>query len=169
MKKNGPGKADKIPTTGEPSHIENEEDSDEMEDKIKEEDDQAYTVEGQKLFQQRAGRRITHFGQYFRTVEYRFRYLESELKKLRGDDSKSKAKDDTEQISTTPTKVISGIRRLNWAEFKPSLKPQETPELGSAETSHRFTWEGLKVRPNLQEKSKPNFTAASSDQHDSTL
>ena len=150
-KRTARGNPKKIFTTGEPSDYDSQ-DNFEIDGQVKEEEDVAYTVEGQKVFQQRAGRRIRHLGLCYRSVEYRMRSIESELEKLGGDDSKSKPKDDTEQVSATPSKVIPGIRRLTWAESKPSLKPQELSKFGTPEASHRFTWQRRKVRLNLQKK-----------------
>ena len=169
-KKTGRQKADNTSTTGELSDNDSQDES-KMVDQFKEEEYLVYTAEGQKLFQERAGRRIGHFGQYFRSVEHRMRFIEWELQKLRGDDSNSKPKNNTEQaehVSAIPSRVIPSIRRLTWAEFKPSLKPQEVPDIGTSEAS-RFTWEGLKVRPNLPKKGEAIFAKASSEQHHGTL
>lgn len=155
-----------------------------IEEQIDEEEDLANTAEGQKIFRERADTRIQHFQQYFKSLEYRMVYFETELKKLsrvdlgsepkdddleselKDEDLESEPKDGTEKISAIMPKAIPSIRRMTWAEFKPSLSPQEASELDGRQ---RFTWERRKRGPNLQKEKESSFAKISDNQHDGTL
>ena len=93
-------------------------------------------------------------------------FFEKELKKLKGDGTKAKAKPPVVVKKTSPTvsKIVPGIRRMNWADFKPSGRSQEAQEL-----SQRFTWDRLKVRPNLQEEMESKSMKTSGKQQHGTL
>ena len=124
-----------------------------------------YTAEGQKFRRNEAKKHITQFEPYFKSVEYRMNYLEQELKKLRGTESKPRAKrqealDETGAASSEP---VPSIQRMNWADFKPSKHPQEAQEL-----SQRFTWDRLKVQSNLQEELDSMAAKVSGDQQHGT-
>lgn len=158
------GNSDKDSSRGELSDNDSQ-DSDDVEHEISEEEYLVHTAEGQRLCKQVAPKRIKQLGQYFRTVEYRMTFLEKELKKLRGDNLESKPKGDKDEMPEPP-KVVPSIRRMNWADYK--AHPQDASELGIPEVSQRSTWEGLKVRLNVQKKGETNFAKASGDQHDAT-
>ena len=143
-------------------------DGDAIQTAISEEDQLVHTAEGQAIYKKRAPKRIKQFEQYFWTVEYRLGFFEKELKKLKGDDIKSSLKDDAEKTNAASPEIIPGIRRLTWADFKPSRSPQETSEFGIPKAAQRFTWEGLKVRPNLQNQREPNLPKGSGDQYNAT-
>ena len=138
-------------------------DDDIIDKENEEEENLAYTSEGQQLYKARAGKRIRQFGQYFRNLEYRMRFFEAELRRLRGDDSKPKPKDDPESLSAERVKFIPAIRRLTWAEYKPSSKSQERPEVDVPKASSLSTWEGLKIRSNPQKDREPNSGQSSSN------
>lgn len=157
------GKGNKISGSGEFSDDDSQDDDD-INAAISEEDDLAYTAEGQKLYKQRATKRIKLFGQYLWNVEYRMGFLESELKNLKGDKLETQQKDNAEKVSAATSEVIPSIRRLNWADYKGDS--QDAPELGTSAISQRFTSEGIKGRQSLQEKGEPHFAKASVDQHD---
>ena len=105
------------------------------------------------------------FEPYFKSVEYRMNYLEQELKKLRGNDSKPRAKrqEALDEKRAASSKIVPSIQRMNWADFKPSKHPQEAQEL-----SQRFTWDRLKARPNLQEEFEFESTEVSGNQQHGT-
>ena len=137
---------DKLPSGGELS----DEDSryeDDTEDEIPEEENVASAVEGQK---KRAPERIRQFQRYFETVEYRMNYVENELKKLKGDESKPQSKEDAkEDDKETPKKspeFTPTIRRLDWAEFKPSSTSDEASEYGPPEANPRLMLEEPKAK-----------------------
>lgn len=149
-------------------------DSSEINDDILEEDDLAYTAEGQELYQQRAPKRIKQFGQCFWNVEYRMTFLEDDLKKLRGIGSKTEPKNDAKDVTKDesakpqdPQKAILSIRRLTWADFKPSVNPKEASEVRVSKTTPPFM-RGLKFHPNLGKEGEPDFAIASGDQPDAT-
>ena len=176
--------ADKITSKGLHRGDESQ-DEDDIDDEISEEEHLACSAEGQELYKRRAPNRIKQFGQYVRTVEYRMEYLERELKKLRGDDSRDKcklkkmrwddsrqkSKDATEETMTKPPEpleVIQGIRRLNWADYRPPLDPQEATQLDNPGVSQQFPWKGLKVRPDMHQKGKADLAKLSGDQQYTT-
>lgn len=125
---------DKLPSGSELSD-EDSWDEDDTEDEIPEEENVASAVEEQK---KRAPKRIRHFQRYFNTVEYQIKLVEyqtklveyqtkpveDELKKLKGYESKPQSKDEAqekdEKTQIKSPEFIPSIRRLGWAEFKPS-------------------------------------------------
>ena len=137
---------DKLPGGGELSY-EDSRDEDDTEDEFPEEENVASAVEGQK---KRAPKRIREFQRYFNTVEYRINYVEDELKKLKGYESKPQSKDDAkENDKETPMKspeFIPSIRRLNWAEFKPSSTSDDASDYGPPEANPRLILEGPKAK-----------------------
>ena len=145
---------DKLPSGLELSD-EDSQDEDDTEDEIPQEENVASAVEGQK---RRAPKRIRQFQRYFDTVEYRINYVEDELKKLKGHESKPKSKDDAKEndkeISMKSPEFIPSIRRLNWAEFKPSSTSDEASDYDTPEANPRLMLEGPKAK-------------ASGDQHES--
>ena len=119
-----------------------------------------YTAEVQDNHRKRARKRIKKFDTYFRSVEYRMNYFEQELKKLRGDSTKARSKSsDAHKKGVASSEIVPSIRRVTWAEFKPSGPTKEAQEY-----SQRFTWDRLKVRPNLREEVESKSTEASGDQ-----
>ncbi|KAL9064055.1 MAG: hypothetical protein Q9161_009112 [Pseudevernia consocians] len=142
-------------------------DEDGIDYEISEGNDIAYSEEAQEFCKRRAPNRIKQFTQYFRIVDYRMEHLERELEKLRGDDSKHKPKDATEEMISKPPeppKVIQGIRRLNWSDYRLSSNPQEATRLDNPGVSQKFSWEGLKVRPDMHQKGRADLTKPSGDQ-----
>ena len=136
---------------------------------IQEEDEMATTAEGQELYMKRAPKRIKQFGQYFWNVEYRIRFLERELKKLRVDDIKSQPDNDSKKTAVASQEIVLSIRRLTWAAFKQPRSSQGASGFVIPEVSGRFTWEGYEMRPNLQKQGEPDFAKASGDQNNATL
>ena len=146
---------------------EESQDEDGIDYEISEGNDIAYSEEAQEFYKRRAPNRIKQFTQYFRTVDYRMKHLERELEKLRGDDSKHKPKDATEETISKPPeppKVIQGIRRLNWSDYRLSSNPQEATRLDNPGVSQKFSWEGLKVRPDMHQKGRVDLIKLSGDQ-----
>ena len=166
---------------------EDSQDTHDIKNEIDREEGLTYTAEGQELYKRRAEKRIAQFEPYFRSVEYRMNFLEKALKELRGDDQKAEAKPQivvektpqaisepiektppavSEPIEKTPptvSEIILSIRRMNWAEFKPYERSKD-----SQEPSQRFTFDRLKVRPNLQEEMESRPTKVSGNQPDGT-
>ena len=140
-------------------------DTDDSGDESDEEDSVVYTAERQNHYRKRAKKCIKDFDPYFRSVEYRMNFFEQELKKLRGDDSKAKAKPQVivDTTGAASSEIVQSIRRMTWADFKPSERPQEAREF-----SQRFTWDRLKVRPNPQEELESKSTNLSRDQQHGT-
>lgn len=144
-------------------------DSDALEDAISEEEHLAYTAKGSELYKKRAPKRIKQFEQYFWNVEYRIGFMEDELKKLRGSDLSSKLKDESEETSAEPPKVIPSIRRLTWADYRPSLNPNKASEPNNFGITPRIVLQGVNNRASVQKKGKPNTANASGDLRDETL
>ena len=152
-----------------------DEDSQDNKDSGDESDGEArivYTAEVQDHHRKSARKRIKDLDTYFKSVEYRMNFFEQELKKLRGDDTQAKAKPQLvventspialEVIEKTPpavSEIIPSIRRMNWADFKPSELSQDPQDL-----SQRFASDRLKVRANLQEDMESKPTKVSGNQ-----
>ena len=128
-------------------------------------------------------KRFDPYFTYFRSVEYRMDFFEQELKelkelkkpytleeelknieelkKLQWEDTKAKAKPQlvVEAPSPVVSEVVPSIRRMNWADFKPSRRSQE---------ARRTTRDGLRFREDLQEVMDSRSIKVSGNQQDGT-
>ena len=161
---------------GEENCNEDNHDTDDSGEEYDESDSVVYTAERQNHDRRRAKSRFKHFGPYFRSVEHRMKLFEKELEKLKGENTIAKAEPQllvekysslvSEIIKTTSpavSEIIPSIRRMNWADFKPSERSQDSQEL-----SQRFTWDRLKARANLQEGMESKATKVSDNQQHGT-
>ena len=161
---------------GEENSNEDSQDTNNSGEQSDESDSVVYTAERQYHDRRRAKSRVKHFGPYLRSVEHRMKLFEEELEKLKGDNTIAKAKPQllvekssslvSEIIKTTSpavSEIIPSIRRMNWADFKPSERSQDSQEL-----SQRFTWDRLKIRANLQEGMESKPTKVSDNQQHGT-
>lgn len=161
---------------GEENSNEDSQDTDDSGEESDESDSVVYTAERRNHDRRRAKSRVKHFGPYFRSVEHRMRLFEEELEKLKGDNTMAKAEPQllvkkspslvSEPIEKTPaavSKIIPSIRRMKWADFKPSERSKDSQKL-----SQRYTWDRLKIRPNLQEEMESKPTKESGNQQDGT-
>ena len=153
------------------------EDSHDTDDSAEETDELASvvtTAEKQNHHRKRAKKRFNPYFTYFRSVEYRMDIFEQELKELKKPysreeelkklqllETKAKAKPQLviEKPSPAVSEVVPSIRRMNWAEFKPSRLSQE---------ARRFTRDELRIRPNLQEAMDSRSIKVSGSQQDVT-